>query len=149
LLIVIPAIIKKTGLSIRVNFQLGFAFPLAFDYAARKGMHTLLAELREELALIAAPFGFEFYSIDESHACVKAFGRPNPEDTYLVADMGGGTMDLALFTGDEMQQIGSVQFAGEDYLRAFVRKKRPDEERQKQFKWELRDLIIEGKCHET
>lgn len=149
----LPSIFKKADLrSTDITVHMGFAFPLAFDYQAREGMKKLLEELEGHLWELTG-LGFESYSINESQACVRAFGVFNPGETFLVADMGGATMDLAFFTFEEgqsidMHQIGSIRFAGESYVQSLSEKKKPDRERQAQFQWELRDLIVQGECHE-
>lgn len=167
--ITLPYILGKHTLSAPVIFRIGFAFPLAFHYAARQDRMKLIREIGD--ALGNASYRFEFFSTDESHACVRAFGSPNPDDTFLVADMGGGTMDLALFTGryvlqlnasndgrargdgkegerERPLQIGSVELAGGDFMSALVSKKYEATEERERFYWELRDLITQNRSHE-
>jgi hypothetical protein len=149
LLLALPQVIKNTGLhTSKVKFHLGFAFPLAFDFEARGIMQKLLDEV-DALMGAATGFDFESYSINESTACVRAFGTFNPGDTFLVADMGGGTMDISFFTvrgaqANDIHQIGSVQFAGETYVRALTRKKQPNVQAQDAFRWKLKDSISTG-----
>jgi hypothetical protein len=146
LLLALPQVIKNTGLhTSKVKFHLGYAFPLAFDFEARRVMQQLLDDV-DTLMQEATGFDFESYSINESTACVRAFGTFNPGDTFLVADMGGGTMDISFFTvkgaqTNEIHQIGSVQFAGETYVRALTRKKHPNVSAQDSFRWKLKDSI--------
>jgi hypothetical protein len=63
-------------------------------------------------------------SINESRACVNAFGSFNGE-TFLVADMGGGTLDVALFSYApdgtmKPHQMGSLRYAGERCIDALA-----------------------------
>lgn len=153
LFLILPNIIRTSGLtSSNAKFHLGFSFPLAFNFISRQGMQELLDDIDTEMQNRVG-FTFESYSISESWACVRAFGTPNPGETFLVADMGGGTMDLALFTVGQHQtidthQIGSVQFAGESYVNSLVEKKRPNPSVQDKFRWELKDLISSGRAYE-
>jgi hypothetical protein len=146
LLLSLPLVIKNIGLnSSKAKFHLGFAFPLAFNYDDRKNMQKLLDEVDETLQTTTG-FDYESYSINESTACVRAFGTFNPGETFLVADMGGGTMDISFFTiggnqPNEIHQMGSVQFAGETYVRALTRKKQPDVLQQDSLRWKLKDSI--------
>jgi hypothetical protein len=60
--------------------------------------------------------------------------------------MGGGTMDLSFFTFgnagvNDIHQIGSVEFAGETFVRALTRKKQPDVQKQEATYWKLKDSI--------
>jgi len=146
LLLSLPLVISNIALnSSRAKFHLGFAFPLAFNYEARRNMQVLLDEL-DAILHTTTGFDYESYSINESTACVRAFGAFNRGDTFLVADMGGGTMDISFFTVrgpqvNEIHQMGSVQFAGETYVRALARKKQPDVQKQDTLRWKLKDLI--------
>lgn len=150
LLLTLPLIVIKTALNKpAAKFHVGFAFPLAFDFTARRKMEDLLGEIGGALFELT---GFEFvsYSIDESSASVRAFGAHNPGETFLVADMGGGTLDLAFFTfkphqAKEMHQIGSVRFAGESYVGALAEKKQPNVDRQRELWWKINDSIREGR----
>ena len=45
-------------------------------------------------------------------------------------------------------QIGSIELAGGDFMRALVSKKYEDPEERERFYWELRDLITQNRCHE-
>jgi hypothetical protein len=76
-------------------------------------------------------------------ACVRAFGAFNPGRTFLIADMGGGTMDVSLLTirredTNDIHQIGSLRFAGERFLEILT-------SRSNQHNlWEIRDAIRSG-----
>ncbi len=161
--VALPHILMQNAQSVPAHFHIGFAFPLAFDHRAREERIELMKDLGRRLG--SESFRFDFYWTDESNACVRAFGSPNPDDVFLVADMGGGTTDLALVKGSyvmqlagekdwadgnaesvEPLQIGSVEFAGGDFVRALVSKKYQDEAVRERFYWELRDLISRGEC---
>jgi hypothetical protein len=146
LFLILPSILKNAIESGSIttwnlNVHTGVTFPLAFGGDDRQKMRNLYNDIRDELTSLT-PFKFVFNSINESSACKILLGSPNPTDTFLVADMGGGTIDLALFTGDntEADQIGSIRFAGEAYIDSLIKKRALP-------KSELRDLIAEGKCH--
>jgi hypothetical protein len=150
LLLGLPLVLEKTGLTAsEITVRIGFAFPLAFDYTARDRMKRLQRDLKSNLKELTG-LTFEFYAINESRACVRAFGMPGYEDTFLVADMGGATMDLAFFTfrgGQEdpkMHQVGSIRFAGESYLEILVERKETDVDKQDALLWKLRDQIAQG-----
>lgn len=140
-----PSMISQTGLAgseIKVN--LGFAFPMAFGFSARAEMGKLLSLLKTELEHIGCQA--DCFSINESRACVRAFGAPRLNDNFLVADMGGGTLDLALFTTGEDQrvalhQIGSLRYAGEQYLTAFADHGKTQ---SSHGVWKIRDAISNG-----
>jgi hypothetical protein len=150
LLLGLPLVLKKTGFTAsEITVHIGFAFPLAFDYTARDRMKQLLRGLSNLKELTGLTF--EFYAINESRACVGAFGMPAYGETFLVADMGGATMDLAFFTfrggqeDIEMHQVGSIRFAGESYLEILVERKETDVDRQNALLWTLRDQIAQGR----
>lgn len=152
LLLGLPAILAQTArLQTVTDVDLGFAFPLAFDHEARSRMLGLLDRLGNDLQQVTG-LRFHFLHLNESAACVNAFGMFRQGDTFLVADMGGGTIDLALFTmGHEghvdLHQIGSLRFAGEDGVQALARKKGstgPEDA----VAWRLRDLIAQGQARE-
>lgn len=153
LFLTIPLIVKKAQLSsLHTKFNLGFAFPLAYSFMSRQSLQRILDDIDSNLHK-SYGFSFETFSINESWACVKAFGTPNPGETFLVADMGGGTLDLALFSvlqhqTIEMHQIGSVRFAGETCVKSLAEKKRPNPVAQEEFRWELKDIIASGRCFE-
>lgn len=152
LLLCLPVIISRSGIGTTgVKFHLGFSFPLALDHTSRETLKSLLGEV-EGLLGRATGFAFESYSINESLACVRAFGTPNPGDTFLVADMGGGTIDLALFAmrpgpDIDIHQIGSVKFAGENYVESLVEKKHTPAPVYEKFRWELKDKISSGQSY--
>jgi hypothetical protein len=152
LLLGLPAILAQTArMQTVTDVDLGFAFPLAFDYDARSKMLGLLDRLGSGLQQITG-LRFHFMHLNESQACVNAFGMFRQGETFLVADMGGGTIDVALFTmgyegRTEMHQIGSLRFAGEDGLWALAKKKGSSKPGDTTY-WRLRDLIMHGQARE-
>lgn len=99
------------------DVKIGFAFPLAFEHGARAQFRRILQDLAAELQRLTGIAIDTSPSINESRACVDAFGSFN-DDTFLVADMGGGTLDVALFSYDSegamhQHQMGSLRYAGE------------------------------------
>lgn len=149
LFLVLPYAVKEKGLGKQVRLKLGWAFPLAFGHEGRLKMLDLQADLAAYLGHELMDLEVENYDIDESRANVRARGDFNPGDTLLVADMGGGTLDLALFTfregragqsGQDYQQIGSVRFGGEDFLECLIesRGEKPEERY-----WLYRDSITD------
>jgi hypothetical protein len=124
-----------------LTFDLGFAFPLSFDYEARGKTKSMYQEIKQALAQFTG-FNYEVHSLNESLACTRLLGSLNQTATFLVADMGGGTIDLALFVGNppSLDQIGSIQFAGETYVDVFTEKRGLEPQ-------DVRDLIFNGKCH--
>lgn len=130
------------------NLRLGFAYPLAFSYDSRRRLHGSLESLRQRLR---QQTGCEAtaYSINESRASVRAFGMHEPGETFLVADMGGGTLDLGLCRfnpqgPDNFLQIGSLRFAGEAWLHAVARRIAPGEAEFEASYWKLRDALSRG-----
>lgn len=146
LLLALPSVLKRslgiTPVPNNVTINLGFSFPLAFGLEARNGMHSAYETIRHRLEQQTG-FHYEIHSLNESLACTKALQASlNQTDTFLVADMGGGTIDLALFVGksEAPNQIGSIKFAGETYVDVLIGKRGLDAQR-------LRDLIFRGECH--
>lgn len=145
-LIALPSILKSAMDSGSIttwdlNFHLGFAYPLAFGGEDRQSAIVLHDWICAEMKKLTS-FNFTSHSINESSACMILLGSPNTTDAFLVADMGGGTIDLALFTAKSpvADQIGSIKFAGENYLDVLTKKRGVPGQ-------EVRDLIAQGKCH--
>lgn len=130
--------------------DIGFAYPLAFDYSKRRDFASLLGDLKSWLGA-SAGFAAETYTINESLASVRAAGAYNPNDLFLVADMGGRTLDIALFSYQadpveqrnprHLHQIGSIDFGGEIFVDALAR--RWGGAREESY-WKLRDSITRG-----
>jgi hypothetical protein len=126
--------------------NIGFAYPLAFEYEARAMFRSLLNTLSKDLTQLTGLDVSTTYSINESAACVNAFGAFNG-DTFLVADMGGGTLDVALFSVHagsriDSHQMGSIRFGGERCIGAMAEQLVPKGTLQ-----ELRDAIARGESH--
>ena len=142
LFLTVPAIAGQAApFQSEIKLNLGFSFPLAFGYQDRQQMQQLFRDLTTCLKKDGC--GADCFSINESRACVRAFGTPRLNEHFLVADMGGGTLDLALFTTGEdetkniMHQIGSLRYAGEDYVESFARSEAE--------RWDVKDAIADGK----
>jgi hypothetical protein len=126
--------------------NIGFSYPLAFEHEARGQFRKLLQATAEDLSELTGLSVSTTYSINESAACVNAFGAFNG-DTFLVADMGGGTLDVALFsvqpsTRIDQHQMGSLRFAGERCVNAMAEQVAP-----KATLEDLRDAIARGDSH--
>ena len=141
LFLTLPAMAgEAAALDARVRLNLGFSFPLAFGFREREGMRTTLQQLITGLE--KQGIEADCVAINESRACVRAFGIPRLNQHFLVADMGGGTLDLAFFTTTEdqdkpiMHQIGSLRYAGEDYVESFASNEAE--------RWKVRDAIANG-----
>lgn len=120
----LPTVIAAFDPARVVELKIGFAFPLAFEFAARAQFRAMLDGLGRELSHLTGLVVDISPSINESKACVNAFGSFNGE-TFLVADMGGGTLDLALFSYDSngtmrSHQMGSLRYAGERCVEALA-----------------------------
>lgn len=147
LFLLVPYAIHKKVKGMGVALEVGWAFPLAFDYTARKKMLNLVGSLKTWMNESMGLLSVEHYSINESRANVRGFGRPQAGQTYLVADMGGGTLDLALFTylGREgtvlkfdYHQMGSIRFGGESFVYSVIRRQGADAEKEY---WRYRDGV--------
>jgi hypothetical protein len=153
LLMSLAAIAKKDSRA--RNAILGTAFPLAFDHRERTRYMGTLRDVSSEIHRLTGIEVTEVYSISESSACVEAFGQFNPGDTFLVADMGGGTLDLALFTfnsarsrREETHQIGSIRYAGESFITALAQRQGDDGARASDATtWRIRDSILAETSH--
>ena len=155
ILVSLPYVLRELRLSRleSVEVKVGMAFPLAFGASFRRKMVDLLAalqvDLRERTGLL-----FDFYSVNEAIACADAFGSPNKGETYLIADLGGATLDVALYTAaaqvgkHTIHQVGSLEFGGETFIAAFAASKDKDAKRQEQIAWQVRDDILEGRSRE-
>lgn len=132
---------------------LGVAFPLAFNYGERTGYAGVLQNAAAEVKKLTGIDVSDVYSISESAACVHAFGNFNPGETFLVADMGGGTLDVALFTfgaepgREEMHQIGSMRYAGESFITALAQRQAGEDMPVEQTAWKIRDSVLDEQSH--
>ncbi len=154
-LVAVPSVLKRLGLSRleSVEVRVGMAFPLAFGMPGKQKMRTLLTRLEDQLRERTG-LRVDFFSVNEAIACVDAFGAANKGETYLVADLGGATLDVALYTAQgprrkpDLHQLGSIEFAGETFIEAFAATKEADEKRREMLAWQVRDAILAGECRE-
>ncbi|MEO8382840.1 MAG: hypothetical protein ABI779_24495 [Acidobacteriota bacterium] len=143
----LPAVLQAFDPVRVAAVRVGTAYPLAFEHQARVGFRSVLDEVAREVAALTGLEVNAAFSINESKACVNAFGSFNHE-TFLVADMGGGTLDVALFSVDPdetiaIHQMGSLRYAGEDCVKA-LSEQTPDSNDAEQRRSELRDAIGRG-----
>jgi|GEM_PF-3258319 len=142
----LPLVISSFDPARVTELQIGFSFPLAFEHGARIEYREIFKSLAADLTRLTGLAVNTSFSINESKACVNAFGSFNGE-TFLVADMGGGTLDVALFSYDpdatiRIHQMGSLRFAGERCVAALaVQLSDPGSAQQ------LRDAIARGESH--
>lgn len=137
---------RKNALDSSANIKACLTFPLAFTDQQRRKMRFQQSELEK---LVQAEFGhaIEFSNIDESRAAVRSLGSFNPGQHLLTADLGGRTLDLALFRVYELDkppaiiQAGSVDLGGELFVDKLAR---GNEERA----WIIRDQIRSGQAAE-
>lgn len=137
LLLMLPSVLDGSPAE-QPTVNLGLAFPLALTFSERADLAALFSEVAREVGSLTSAT-ISTYTIDEAQACVEAFGSANPGESFLIADMGGGTLDFALFTtgtGSSItyHQIGSVEFAGEAFVES-VASQTPAST------WDLRDAI--------
>jgi hypothetical protein len=153
LFLVLPSALLSHGATQAPNLKLGFAFPLAFDSEQRRSYDEDLETMRKNVRAWWTPeSGFvTLGSVNESTAAVTAFGGQNPGDTYLLADLGGGSLDLALFTksaGDDgfaYHHIGSYHFGGELLLQQIVQRLSPQQPPDDAVYWQTRNAILQGR----
>lgn len=159
LLFTLPVIFERLGgRGAAHGVDIGFAYPLAFDYPRRNAYARLLEDLRISLGRETG-LDLNFYTINESLASVRAGGAFNPGEVFLVADMGGRTLDLSLFTyhpnfeqqSESLHYVGSLDFGGEIFLDAVTEKKVGAVEGagyDSEY-WHLRDAIVRGTAGRT
>lgn len=133
---------KQIGSGSVGTVSLGFAFPLALGANERNGMGQLLRDVQSVLENRTG-LELDLWSLSESRACIQAFGQFTSGETHLIADMGGGTLDVALLetvSADEydVHQIGSLNYAGESFLDVITSVD------PKVDKWEIRDSVRSG-----
>ncbi|HXG06927.1 MAG TPA: hypothetical protein VNI77_06350, partial [Nitrososphaera sp.] len=143
LFLAIPSFMCRFGSMAPPNLSLGVAYPLAFSAESVRNYHQLTNKVLDSFAeLSGVKTRPQRWSLSESQACVNALGREEGQ-TFLVADMGGGTLDIALFQIDnknnpDYKQVGSFRFGGEAFVNAFQKQTREDE-------WSIRDAIWQNK----
>ena len=135
------------------GLEIGCAFPLAFEFAKRRDFEQVIRGLAD---WTTRELGFEAGQAitNESLAAVRVQGAFNPGDLFLVADMGGRTLDISLFSYQSdpaqqtdvrnMHQIGSMDFGGELFLRSAANAKALSKEDAETEYWKLRDQISSG-----
>ena len=150
----IPHILRRLDVpNSAPNLHLGFAYPLAFSYESRRAIATLLEQVRTHIREQTG-CTTDVYSTNESIACVRAFGLHNPNDTFLVADMGGVTMDVALCRfgperANECLQVGSLHFGGETYAESIaLMQAHAENEREPEY-WRIRDAISGSRVNQV
>jgi hypothetical protein len=141
----IPCIFERLGKRQACpQLRVGFAYPLAFSFQQRKDYRSMLDDLKSWLQ---SQGGFKLpaiTSLNESLAAIRAYGEHNPGEQFLIADMGGRTLDVALFAYASKEacnyyQIGSLDFGGEIYLN------RVTESGGQTAYWELWEHIFSGR----
>ena len=125
--------------------------PLAFNYGQRSDYRSMLYNLRSWLAAEAG-LDSDIFTINESMASLRALGTFRPNDVFLIADMGGHTLDIALYTHQSeaeqvreegIHQIGSLDFGGEAFLAGVLQAQHPQTPRRDMGPayWRLRDRL--------
>jgi hypothetical protein len=136
----IPAVLRKAhSNTIPASLNLGVSYPLAFNFrqrnSFRESIETVQARCQEAFGIT-----INYFSLSESDACVRTVGRPAPTDCFLVADLGGGSLDIAAVSGSNTGQplpIGSFRYGGELCLEKLCH---GDRDRY----WALRDSLAQG-----
>jgi hypothetical protein len=151
LFLVLPAALNKLfphG-GIQPNWNVGFAFPLAFDDSLRNGFSEILSELRTRVSGYAAGIP-AFRSVNESYASVRAFGQAMRGEVFLIADLGGGSLDVALFEivsapdgRPDLRtfQVGSAKIGGEAFVNSLARRIGVGQSNGETEYWNIRDAI--------
>ncbi len=141
----IPVMLSRLGARrARPSLKIGFSYPLAFSDAQRSGFRSLLRHV-ENWCDGQLGYPCSTTSINESLASVKAsVGLPQTKDLFLVADMGGRTLDVVLFSyPDNIHQIGSLDFGGEVLLEKVAARKAgasSGDHFEREY-WRIRDSI--------
>jgi hypothetical protein len=151
LFLALPAAVGKAfpyG-GIAPSWKIGFAFPLAFSDPQRAEYVRIFADLRTQVQDYAGG-NPAIFSINESFACVRAFGEHQFGEVFLIADLGGGSLDVALFElirgerGDSALQefqVGSAKIGGESFVEALARGIAIDQPSREAEYWNIRDAI--------
>ena len=154
LFLAVPYALDQLGMRDRAPIlQVGFSYPLAFEHGLRTEFRRAIEAVQLWLADAAGLPAVHAYSINESLASLRALGEFNPGDLFLIADMGGGTLDVALFPyhrnpatrAMNVSQIGSLRFGGEIVMNAHAGRtamtSRP--EHVEQAYWRMREQVAE------
>jgi hypothetical protein len=140
----IPLILEELGnRKACPQLRVGFAYPLAFSFEQRNDYCQVLDEFKSWLQDIGGFSQPTITSLNESLAAVRAYAEYNRGEQFLIADMGGRTLDVALFSyapeeDSTYHQIGSLDFGGEIYL------SRVTASSGQTAYWELRQAIFAG-----
>lgn len=149
----LPIALEKLGArGATPQLSIGFAYPLAFSDAQVERYKRLFDDLREWLRQEAG-LRATLFVVNESMASLRALGAFQPGEVFLIADMGGRTLDVALFTEqrgeikrEHVHQIGSVDFGGEAFLHGVLQAQDPRAPRaalEGAPYWELRDRLAD------
>jgi hypothetical protein len=151
LFLVLPAAVGKAfpygGMS--PNWKIGFAFPLAFSDPQRAEYVRIFSDLRTEVRDYAGG-NPAIFTINESFASVRAFGEHQFGEVFLIADLGGGSLDVALFElirGNRKEtvlqefEVGSAKIGGESFVEALARGIAIDQPSREAEYWNIRDAI--------
>lgn len=143
LFLVIPYYLNANVVTSKNIFlRFGMSYPLALPHPQVEEYEKVLTGILRQTGIMA-----ELSFIDESRASIHALGDQNPGEVFLVADLGGGTLDLSMFCIGEkkrgetiIDQCGSLRYGGESLISVFAKKidKNPGTE------WKLRDAINSG-----
>jgi hypothetical protein len=135
----------------KANWNLGFAFPLAFSEDLRAQYRDLFTRVRETAAAYTSGTA-ELRDTNESYACVNAFGLHEQGRVFLIADLGGGSLDVALFEVaasqdghpvPKLSQVGSARIGGETFLGVLA--ERMGQQTEDHQYWKIRDAIMTGR----
>ena len=160
LFVALPVMFERLEVGSASEIDLGFAYPLAMTSTERKEMRALLESVRVDLEE-ASDLPINVYSVNESLASVRAGGAFDVDELILVADLGGHTLDLALFSfqhdperqamPENLHQIGSIEFGGEVFVEACAKARAGsgEGERFDECYWEVRDAVAHGLAAEV
>lgn len=128
LFLCIPQALRRLALTNNdVELKVGYGFPLAFGHEERRELRQLWERVAKDACEESGLRGPQVLAVNESLANVLAFGSQPLEigQTAMVADLGGGTLDVTLcaFAGGsewKYHQIGSLLLGGKDCLEAIA-----------------------------
>lgn len=151
------SILSQSRVVARPAATLAAAFPLAFTHGRRVQYLADLDAVRTAVGSWISDADQTASSVplivvNESVAAARAVGAYNPGDAILLADLGGGSLDIALFergkNPDEFNyhQVGSFRLGGE-LLTSRIAKQLAGtggSEPREREEWKLRDSIARG-----
>ena len=151
LFLTLPALVEtgRLGHAGSITIETAWSFPLAFDRTARDGFADLIKDLTSRVRDWSSVIDLKVSSIDESTASIVAWGSFNRGERFLVADLGGGTLDVSLFrVADndqyETRQIGSIRYGGTTFVDWFGKRSNWPAGSD----WKLHDALATGTAHE-